>query len=202
MPGTALDAFVASLPRSGAFSSWCGPLKGDAWTTHTADVRHYAASTMKLALVMAAYREAEAGCLDLDRRVVVHNEFRSVLDGSGYSIDEADDNDPEPWRRLGSAVALRWLAYRAIVASSNLATNLVLDSVGTEPIAALLTDVGASQSRVGRGIGDVAARDAGIDNLVTAADLARQLQALYGHEALSAEGSQGAAGRVGCPTGQ
>ena len=65
-----------------------------------------------------------------------------------------------------------------IVRSSNLATNLVLGHVGLPAVGAVWALTGARHSRTGRGIEDFAARDAGIDNLVTAADLAALLGAI------------------------
>ena len=185
----ALESLLADLPSDGSFSLWAGPVRGDAVTAHRAAEQHYAASTMKLALVMAAYREAAAGRLDLDALVAVHDGFPSAADGSPFRMDAADDGDAEPWRRLGTSVALRWLCLRALVRSSNLATNLVLERVGAEPVQRLLADVGAASSRVTRGIEDTAARAAGLDNLVTAADLARTLQALANAEVLDAPDS-------------
>jgi beta-lactamase class A len=181
----ALAEYVADLPRTGLFSVWFGPVSGPAVTAYEADQQHYAASTMKLALVIAAFRQAEARRLDLDAAVPVHNTFASRADGSPFGLDRDEDSDPEPWRRMGAPVALRWLCYRAIVKSSNLATNLVLDEVGTEPVAEALTAVGADHSVVSRGIEDTLAREAGLQNVVTAADLARTLQALYTGSAAS-----------------
>lgn len=132
---------------------------------------------MKLALVMAAFRESEDGRLDLLSTVPVHNDFVSVVGGS-YAVGEGEDSDPEVWRRMGEPVALRWLAYRAVVRSSNLATNLLLDAVGFEPPLELLRELGCQDSVFARGIEDYAARDEGRHNLVTAADLAVELQAV------------------------
>jgi len=187
---TTLAAYVDSLPSDGSFSVWFGPDTGDAYLTHRADEPHYAASTMKLALVMAAYRGAAAGSLDLDVPVRVHNSFASRHDGSVFSIDPDEDSDPEPWRHLGEDVALRWLCYRAIVRSSNLATNLVLDAVGPAAVTTVLDLVGARDSTVTRGIEDTTAREAGLHNVVTAADLARTLQALRSETVLSADDSR------------
>jgi beta-lactamase class A len=184
----ALSAFVDDLPGHGTFSLWSGPLTGDAWFEHRADEQHYAASTMKLALVMAAYREAEAGRLDLDATVPVHNDFRSRGDGATFHIDEAEDSDPEPWRRRGNDVALRWLCSRAIVRSSNLATNLVMEQVGPDAVGGVLDLVGATNTTITRGIEDYAAREAGLQNLVTARDLAKTLQALHTTTVLSPAG--------------
>lgn len=133
---------------------------------------------MKVALVLAAFREHEAGRLALDDSVVVVNSFASAHGHERFSIDSDADSDPEPWARMGQPVALRWLAYRALVRSSNLATNLLLGAVGLSATAAALEAVGASDSVVARGIEDTAARASGRHNLVTARDLARTLQAL------------------------
>lgn len=188
MNTSALDEFVGTLPHDGCFSLWKGPVAGPPHVAHGVDELHYAASTMKLALVIAAYRKAESGHLDLDGPVTVHNDFRSQADGSSFSIDRTVDSDPEPWRRLGERVALRWLSHRAIVKSSNLATNLVLDEVGTAAVNETLVTLGAATSLVSRGIEDATAREAGMQNVVSAAGLAHSLQALSAGTALSHSG--------------
>ena len=78
----------------------------------------------------------------------------------------------------------------AIVRSSNLATNLLLDATGVAPVRQFLADLGCSASTVTRGIEDAAAREAGLQNLVTARDLAVQLQALAQHAVLNDELSE------------
>ena len=164
----------ARLPAGAQVSVWAGDPGDPAWFEREADTRHYAASTMKLPLLVAAYRLAEQGALDLDRTVPVHNEHRSAHDGSRFSLDQDDDQDDGTWDRLGSEVDLRTLARHAVVKSGNLATDLLLEHVGTSEVAAVLRDAGCSPATVlPRGIGDVAAREHGLDNLVTAADLAR-----------------------------
>jgi beta-lactamase class A len=173
-----LEQYVRVLPTEGSFSVWTGPVEGPSWVTSRDREPHYAASTMKLALVIAAYRLAEAGTLDLDDTVAVHNSFMSAAGSATFSLDPAEDTDPEPWARRGQQVALRWLAYRSIVRSSNLATNLLLDAVGTSAAMEALHAVGATDSVVARGIEDTDAREAGLQNLVTARDLALTLRAL------------------------
>jgi beta-lactamase class A len=134
---------------------------------------------MKLPLVMAAYRLADAGQLDLDATVEIRNTFASAHDGSVFGLARADDSDAETWRRCGERVALRWLALRSIVRAGTLATALLLDAVGAPAVASLLSDLGCADTVVTRGIEDVRARDAGLQNLVSAADLARLLQSLW-----------------------
>ncbi len=173
----ALDGDLATVP--GTVSVWCGALNCPPAYARAADATHYAASTMKVAVLAALYRSAEAGEVDLDSPVPVRNEFvSSAPRASAYSCQQSYDNDDSVWDRVGDSATLRWLAERMIVRSSNLATNLVLDRVGLAAIADVWQMVGAKHSVVGRGIEDAAAADAGITNLVTSADLAALLGAL------------------------
>ena len=160
------------MPRP-LVSVWAGAPGGQAFLALEPDRPHYAASTMKLPLLVAAHRLYERGELDLDTEVPVRNDFRSAWDGSPFSLRQEDDQDDETWDRLGTDVSLRELARHSIVHSGNLATDVLLDRVGTTEVAAVLADAGCSpRTRLPRGIGDGAARDAGLENVVTAADLA------------------------------
>ena len=166
-----LDA-VASHDPSASVSVWLGDLSGQCRWSHRAEAPHYAASTMKLPLVIAAQRRVERGELDLDAPHPVRNEFASVHDGSPFTMDVDDDQDPETWAAVGGTRTLRELAEHAITHSGNLATNLLLDVVGRDEVADVLRLAGCSATTVvGRGIEDASARRAGITNSVTAADL-------------------------------
>lgn len=165
-------------------SVWCGRPGGPAAYDRLADVEHYAASTIKLAVMVAAYRLSDAGLLHLDVPVPIHDDFASVAAGR-FVMDRGYDNDDEPWELLGSAAPLRWLTRRMIVRSSNVATDLVLEKVGIEAVSAALAACGAGKSALCRPICDTAAADAGVTNVVTAADLAALLGALAGGRAAS-----------------
>ncbi|MCX4388413.1 class A beta-lactamase-related serine hydrolase [Micromonospora peucetia] len=172
-----LDARLDGVP--GTVSAYLGRVgAAPAWTRH-ADESHYAASTMKAAVLVALHRAAEAGTLDLDTPAPVRNEFDSALPGAPrFSCARHYDNDEAVWERVGGEAPLRWLAHRMIVRSSNLATNLVIDHVGLPAVARVWELAGARHSVTGRGIEDFSAREAGVTNLVTAADLAALLGAL------------------------
>jgi beta-lactamase class A len=143
------------------------------------DARHYSASIMKLPILIAAFRLAERGRLDLERHVRVHDEFDSQVPGQTFAMDQSEDSDPATWAALGTDVPLAKLVHRMVTVSGNLATNVVLDEVGTEEVAAVLADAGCSpRTAIVRGIEDYHARDAGIDNLITADDMARLVVAL------------------------
>jgi beta-lactamase class A len=144
---------------------------------------------MKVGLMAAAYRLADADRLNLDAEIDVHDDFESRSGGGTYRNDRDYDSDEQPWERLGGSAALRWLIRRMIVKSSNLATNLVLEQVWArdpEAVADVWRDAGAKASATARGIEDYAAQKAGLTNLVTAADLAALLAAIRGNRLASA----------------
>ncbi|WP_433615619.1 serine hydrolase [Dactylosporangium sp. CA-139114] len=156
-------------------SVWVGRPGGPPRQVQDPDRLHGAASTMKVAVLAALYRTG-----GLDEPVPVVNDFASALgDGSRYHNDRSYDDDDEVWPHLGTAVPARWLARRMIVRSSNLATNLLLARVGLPAVAEVWRLAGAAHSVTARGIEDYAARDAGLDNVVTAADLAALFTALH-----------------------
>jgi beta-lactamase class A len=143
------------------------------------DARHYSASIMKLPILVAAHRLAERGVLDLARPVRVHADFESRNPGHRFTMDQDEDSDPATWAALGAHVPLGELVHRMITVSGNLATNVVLDEVGIDEVALVLANAGCSErTTIVRGIEDYLARDVGLDNLITADDIARLLVAL------------------------
>ena len=143
------------------------------------DAAHYSASIMKLPILVAAHRLAERGILDLSRTVAVHEEFDSQNPGRRFRMDPDEDSDPATWSAVGGEQPLTDLVHRMITVSGNLATNLVLDEVGTAEVAAVLADAGCSdRTAIVRGIEDYPAREIGLDNVITADDLARLVVAL------------------------
>ncbi len=176
-----LSAAVDALRRGDGTVSVVARVSGEAGPRVAVepDAQHYSASIMKLPILVAAYRLVERGLLDLDRPVLVHNDFASQSPGQRFSLDQTEDSDPQTWAALGTDVTLRVLIHRMVTVSGNLATDLVLDEVGTDEVAAVLAAAGCSdRTTIVRGIEDYPARDAGIDNLITADDMARLVVAL------------------------
>jgi beta-lactamase class A len=156
----------------GTVSVVLSDLEGGRLVDLDGDAVHYAASTMKLPLVVAAYLADQRGDLRLDARVPVRNRFRSAVGGE-YAVAQRDDQDDETWARLGRTVTLRWLAERATVVSGNLAANVLREHLPMGAVEDVLRRAGCSAAtRLPCGIGDVRARAAGVRNRVTAADLA------------------------------
>jgi beta-lactamase class A len=190
---TALDEALAGTPDR--VSVFLGHLGAQPAYARLPDERHYAASTMKVAVLVAVYRAVDAGTLDLSTPVPVLNDFVSAIgDGSRYADDRDYDDEHDVWARSGATAPLGWLARRMIVRSSNLATNLLIGQVGLPAVTEAWRLAGAAGSVTARGIEDYAARDAGIDNMVTAADLA----GLLGGIAIGAREPGRIAGRRGC----
>ena len=196
-PRPAVSALAAVGNRcesiAGTVSIWCSraPSPGDPapapFASRSADTTHYAASTMKLALMLAAYRAHDAGVLDLDEPITMHDTFASAIpDANPFSCTADYDSDPQVWDRLGTEVPVRWLVRRSIVKSSNLATNLLLERIGFAAVEDVYALVGAQQCTLTRMIQDSAALDAGLTNTVTAAGLARVLGAIASGSAASA----------------
>ncbi|SBT44383.1 beta-lactamase class A [Micromonospora auratinigra] len=177
-----MDAHLDTV--AGTVSAYVGRVGAPPTWHRLADATHYAASTMKVGVLVALHRAAEAGRLDLDAPIPVRNAFDSALPGAPtFACAQHYDNDDAVWERVGGTASLRWLAQRMIVRSSNLATNICIGQVGLPAVAEVWALAGARHSVTGRGIEDFAAREAGITNLVTAADLA----ALLGGLALGAQ---------------
>ena len=147
-------------------------LQGDRW--------FHAASTIKVAVLVAVFRAADEGRLRLDDSLHVRNRFISVADGSPFHLSRDSDAMPELYKRIGRVAKISELAEGMIVASSNLGTNLLLDYVTVEYARNVLRNAQVDGVELRRGVEDHAAHEKGINNQVTANGLLRLLSALRG----------------------
>ena len=160
---------------------------GNADTVHVlADSSFHAASTMKVPVMIELYRQSEQGALPLDRGVLLVNRFASIADGSFYSLDRGRDSDSSLYDRVGTRIPARELMQLMIRRSSNLATNVLIATVGADPVNSTARRLGASRIRVLRGVEDIAAFDRGMNNTTTARDLAILLNAIASPGVVSA----------------
>lgn len=148
----------------------------------------HAASTMKIPVMIEVFRRAEAGDFSLDDEIVVRNEFRSIVDGSAYSI--VDDSDDAIYERLGTQMTIRELTQDMITISSNLATNLLIDFLGADSVQATSERLGTREMVTLRGVEDIKAYEQGLSNRATSSDLALLLEAIMTGSAVSAEASE------------
>jgi beta-lactamase class A len=143
-------------------------LDGTSQVLIDADKPFHAASTMKVPVMIELFAQAKAGRLSLDDAVTIRNEFRSIVDGSPYSLSAGDDSDKVVYAELGKTMTLRQLCDAMITVSSNFATNLLIDKLGATNIAATATKLGADGMHVLRGVEDQKAFDKGLNNSTTA----------------------------------
>ena len=150
---------------------------GASYVRNEAETFH-AASTMKVPVMMALFQAIDAGELRLSDPIPVRNQFASLVDGSPFSLDPKEDGDPDLYPAVGSSRPLEELIRRMITRSSNLATNLLIEKIGASRANEVMRGLGAYRIRVLRGVEDDKAYRAGLNNLVTAEDLAVALSAL------------------------
>ena len=182
----ALAGFLAALPADSPMVSVAvlDPATGR-FTGHLADVRMHAASTMKIPVLIELVRRIDQGALRWDDSLLVRNRFRSIVDGSPYSLDAGDDSDSTLYRREGQRVSVHRLAELMIQWSSNLATDLLIDRLDPVRVNATAHALGADSIEVRRGVEDGKAYAAGLNNTTTARDLAVLLGAIVSGRAAS-----------------
>ena len=154
------------------------------------DVDFHAASTMKVPVMMEIYRQAAHGKLGLDERIPVLNDFRSLADGSHFSVSSQDDSEPSLYRKIGDTETIRELMRLMITASSNLATNILIQRVTPARVMDLMREIGARKIRVLRGVEDGRAFDRGMNNTTTARDLMIILRNIADGRAVSRAASE------------
>jgi beta-lactamase class A len=143
-----------------------------------ADENFHAASTMKTPVMIEMFKQAAEGKFKLTDSIILKNEFKSIVDSSSYSMDITVDSNPEVYNSIGKKVTLYDLTYDMITASSNLATNILIDLVKAKTVTETMRSLGASNIMVLRGVEDLKAFDLGLSNTTTARDLMIVMQAI------------------------
>jgi beta-lactamase class A len=136
-----------------------------------ADRRFHAASTMKVAVLLAIGRAADQALLRLDDTLHVRNRFLSVVDQTPFRIDAESDGYPQLHRLVGRTAKISDLTEWMIVSSSNLATNLLLDHLTVDYVLEVLRDAGVSGVDLRRGVDDTKAHEKNLNNETTAQGL-------------------------------
>ena len=147
------------------------------------DRLYHAASTMKVPVLIELFRQSSEGRFAMQDEIILKNEFRSIVDGSLYSIE--DDSDDAIYEQLGQPMSLRQLAYNMTTVSSNLATNLLIDFLDADSVQATSERLGTTLMQTIRGVEDLKAFELGLSNRATSADLAILMEAIRTDQAVS-----------------
>lgn len=134
-----------------------------------------AASTIKVTILAALYRDVDAGRVSLDEVVLVDPVAK--VEGSGVLT----------WLRDGLRLPVADLAYLMIAISDNTASNLLMDLVGRPRVQATIDDLGLRDTALNRHfLGRMP--DPGMpENLTSAGDLAALMERIAAGTAASAE---------------
>jgi len=151
-----------------------------------ADTVFHAASTMKIPVMIELFNQAGQRTLSLDDPLPIRNAFRSIVDGSPYTLSEGDDSDREIYAKVGGTMTLAQLSEAMITVSSNFATNLLIEKLGVDNVRRTVTRLGAEGMQVLRGVEDGKAFEKGLNNSTTARGLLTLLEKLAHGQAVSA----------------
>ena len=152
--------------------------------------RFHAASTMKTPVMIEAFKQAKSASINLDDSILLHNQFKSIVDGSEYSMDISDDSDDDLYKQIGTRKTIRDLIHDMITKSSNLATNILIDLLDAKKVTQTMREMGADSILVLRGVEDIKAYRLGMNNTITALDLALIFKQLALGKALDEQSSK------------
>ncbi len=155
-----------------------------------ADTSFHAASTMKVPVMIELFRRATTGSFGMSQRLMIVNQFASIVDGSPYALDPNSDSDTTLYHRVGARVPVDTLLRLMITRSSNFATNILIALVGADQVNRTMRLLGAQRIQVLRGVEDGKAFDKGLINTTTARDLATILRAIEDGRAASPEATR------------
>lgn len=149
----------------------------------------HAASTMKTPVMIEIFKQAEEGKFSLTDSILIKNDFKSIVDGSSYSLSAFDDSEQQLYTQTGTKRTLFSLVYDMIIVSSNLATNIVIELADAKNVTQTMRDMGAKDIQVLRGVEDNKAFEKGLNNTTTAYDLMLIFEKMAMGEAVNKEAS-------------
>lgn len=147
--------------------------------------RFHAASTMKLPVMIELFRQADKKRLRLDDSLVVSKQFKSIVDGSVYTLSDGSDSDDAMYTAVGHPMTLRDLCEHMITKSSNMAANILIEKLGPKSVQSTADHLGGSGMHVLRGVEDQKAFDKGLNNTTDATGLFNLLMKIGRDEAVN-----------------
>jgi beta-lactamase class A len=158
------------------------------WSSRGDDVFH-AASTMKIPVMIELFHQVREGKVKFTDSLPIKNEFHSLVDGSVFALKPSDDSETDLYKSVGQTRTLDQLCDLMVTVSSNFATNLLIQKLGTENIRATVMALDADGMDIKRGVEDQKAFDKGLNNTTTARGLATLLVSIANGKAVDADSS-------------
>ncbi len=149
----------------------------------------HAASTMKTPVMIEVFKQANEGRFSLSDSIVIKNTFKSIVDGSEFSLDSAEDSEKKLYTLTSTKRTLDSLVYDMIIVSSNLATNIIIELVDAKKVTQSMRDLGAKDIQVLRGVEDDKAFAEGLINSTTPYDLMLIFEKMANGETVSKQAS-------------
>jgi beta-lactamase class A len=150
----------------------------------------HAASTMKTPVMIEVFKQANEGRFSLSDSIVIKNTFKSIVDGSEFSLDSAEDSEKKMYTLTSTKRTLDSLVYDMIIVSSNLATNIIIELVDPKKVTQSMRDLGAKDIQVLRGVEDDKAFAEGLINITTPYDLMLIFEKMANGETVSKQASE------------
>jgi beta-lactamase class A len=131
------------------------------------------ASTIKLAIVYELFRQVDEGKVRLEQQLALDR--AKAVGGTGVLF------------HMGTpTLSIRDYATLMVIVSDNTATNVLIDLVGIDMIAARMRTLGLNETKLRRHMIDLAAARRGDENVSTPAEIVRLLEIIWKGEGLSA----------------
>ena len=125
------------------------------------------ASAIKLAIVYELFKQADEKRIDLEEKVTLDR--RQAVGGTGVLVE------------MGTpTLSIRDYAVLMVTLSDNTATNVLIDRLGMDRIAARMQGLGLNGTKLRRHMMDTAAARRGDENVSTPDQLVRLLEAMHG----------------------
>jgi beta-lactamase class A len=125
------------------------------------------ASAIKLAIVYELFKQASEGKVRLEETMTLDR--RQAVGGTGVLVE------------MGTpTLSIRDYAVLMVTLSDNTATNVLIDRLGMDKIAARMQGLGLPGTRLRRHMMDTAAARRGDENVSTPDELVRLLEAMHG----------------------
>lgn len=138
-----------------------------------ADTVFPTASTIKIQILAQLLRRAEAGEVNLGRKVAITGEVKTPGSGILSYLDDVEE------------LTVRDIAVLMILVSDNTATNLCIDWATFDGTNALIRECGLSKTMLRRKMLDTEAIVRGDENVSTPAEMVRFLELLHRAEGMS-----------------